>query len=244
MEKTHPIITIPLAHRGLHNDKWDENSLPAFKNAIENGYGIELDVHLMKDGSIAVIHDANLKRVTGFDLKIEDLSKSDLAKYPLLKSLTPIPLLNEVLDLIDGQVPLMVELKVINEFNPEFAEKVLKLLCQYPYKKNVAVQSFNPYAVKYLRQNQDVFPVGQLASDVLPGQSKFVHFMFRHLFILLISKPDFLNYEVTYIKKRKIARLRRRGLPIITWTIDSEEKKALAAHYADNIIFESINIKR
>ncbi len=242
MEKTHPIITIPLAHRGLHNEKWDENSLPAFKHACDNKFGIELDVHLMKDGNIAVIHDANLKRVTGFDVLIEDLVKEDLVKYPLLKSKTTIPLLSEALSLVDGRVPVLVELKVVNDFNPEFALKVIEILNQYPYKKNVALQSFNPYAVKFLRMNQDVFPVGQLASDILPGQSKFVHFMFKHLFILMISKPHFLNYEVGYIKKRKIARLRRRGLPIVTWTIDTEEKKTLAAKFADNIIFESIKI--
>ncbi len=204
--------------------------------------GIELDVHMMKDGNIAVIHDSNLKRVTGYDVDIENLTKADLVNYPLSKSKTTIPLFEDVLTLVDGRVPLLVELKVVNDFNEDFARKVIELLNQYPYKKNVALQSFNPYANKFMKQTQDVFPVGQLASDVLPGQTKFVHFMFRHLFILLISKPDFLNYDIAYIRKRKIARLRRRGLPIIAWTIDSDEKQTLAAKFADNIIFENINI--
>jgi glycerophosphoryl diester phosphodiesterase len=242
MEKSHPIIKTPLAHRGLHNEKWDENSIPAFTNAIAQGYGIELDVHLMKDGNIAVIHDGNLKRVTGYDVEIASLTKDELHRYPLIVSKTLIPLLEDVLTLVDGQVPLLVELKVSNEFNPDFALRVLEILKQYHYKNTVAVQSFNPYCVKFLRANQTMFPVGQLASDVLPGQSKFVHFMFKHLYILHISKPHFLNYEVTYIKKKKIARLRKKGMPIVTWTIDTLEKKAIAAKYADNIIFEKINL--
>lgn len=242
MEKQHPIITIPLAHRGLHDDKRDENSISAFENAITHKYGIELDVHLMKDGNIAVIHDSNLKRVTGFDVEINTLTKKDLKNYPLLISKSYIPLLKEVLDIVDGKVPILIELKVENDFNPDFALKVLENLDSYPYKKNIALQSFNPYAVKYLKTHQDVYPIGQLASDVLPGQSKFVHFMFKHLFILHLSKPDFLNYEVAYIKKRRIARLRRRGLAIIAWTIDDENKKTLAAKYADNIIFEKITL--
>ena len=125
MNKNHLIITTPLAHRGFHNDKWDENSIPAFQNAVANQYGIELDVHMMKDGNIAVIHDPSLKRVTGFDVNIKDLTKSDLIKYPLIKSGTYIPLLEDVLTLVDGQVPILVELKVENSFNQEFALRVL-----------------------------------------------------------------------------------------------------------------------
>jgi len=244
MKMSHPIITTPLAHRGLHTAVWDENSLLAFENAIKKGFGIELDVHLMKDGNIAVIHDSSLKRVTGFDVEIESLSVKDLNKYPLLLSKTFVPTLDDVLKIVEGRVPILIELKVVHDFNPIFAEKILEILAQYPFKKNIALQSFNPYAVKFLKKEQDIYPVGQLGSDELPGQSKFVHFMFKHLFILHVSKPDFLNFDIKYIKKKKIARLRRRGLPILAWTIDSQEKKTLAASFADNIIFENINIQR
>lgn len=243
MDKQHLIIKTPLAHRGLHNEKWDENSIPAFQNAVDHGYGIELDVHLMKDGNIAVLHDASLKRVTGFDVVIDDLTIEDLAKYPLLKSKTTIPLLTDVLNLVSGKVPILVELKVENKFNPELARVVLEILNAYPYKKTIAVQSFNPYCAQYLKQNQDVFPVGQLATDVLPGQSRLVHFMFKSLLILKISKPDFLNMDIKYIaKKSKVKRLRKKGMPIIAWTIDSEDKKLTASQYADNLIFEIINL--
>lgn len=243
MDKYHQIIKTPLAHRGLHNEMWDENSMPAFKNAVDNRYGIELDVHMLKDGNIAVVHDPNIQRVTGFDIEVKNLTAEDLSKYPLLKSKTPIPLLTDVLSLVAGQVPILIELKVDNDFNPDFAKKVLELLDAYPYKKTIAVQSFNPYCVKFLKQNQDVFPVGQLATNILKGQSKMVNFIFRSLLVLKISKPDFLNYEVTYInKKRKIARLRKKGMPIVTWTIDNEEKKLIAFKYADNLIFENINL--
>lgn len=243
MKFNHPIFKTPIAHRGLHNEFDDENSLGAFKNAVKEGYGIELDVHLMKDGNLVVVHDVNLKRVTGIDQDVTSLTKDELKNYPLLKSKTPPPLLKDVLKMVDGKVPLMIELKIENEFNEEFPKVLLELLASYPHKESVALQSFNPYAMKWLRLNQTYpYILGQLASDELPGQSKLVLFMFRHLFVLNVSKPDFLNQDVLYIKKRKIARLRRK-MGVIAWTIDSKEKLKTAEKYADNIVFEHLNLK-
>ena len=91
MKSFNHFMTIPLAHRGLHNQQLDENSLGAFKAAIEHGYGIELDVHPLKDGGLVVVHDTNLKRVTGVDVNVETLSEEDLKKYPLLLSKEKIP---------------------------------------------------------------------------------------------------------------------------------------------------------
>ena len=99
------------AHRGLHGNGVPENSMTAFRLALEQGYGIELDVHLMKDGTLAVIHDASLLRTAGVDVKIEDLTLEDLDQYRLEGTDEKIPLFDEVLDLFEGKAPMIIELK-------------------------------------------------------------------------------------------------------------------------------------
>ena len=105
------ILKTPIAHRGLHNVKAPENSLAAFRLAIEHGNVIELDVHMLADGKIVVFHDDNLKRMTGVDAVIKDKTFAELSKLWLKKSSQKIPLLTEVLDLVDGKVPIIIEIK-------------------------------------------------------------------------------------------------------------------------------------
>ena len=241
LNKKHPIFSVALAHRGLHDDQTDENSIPAFEKAIEKGYGIELDVHITKDNKIIVMHDKSTLRTTGVDLLISDVTLKDLEALSLNLTHSKIPLLTDVLDLINGRVPLLIELKAENEVPLNLVPEVLKIVTSYPYQESVALQSFNPYVVKDLRKANTGMPVGQLLSDNLAGQSKFVHFMYRSLLILKISKPDFFNYEIKFIHKRKIQR-KRRSLPLLTWTIDNPDKLAKASTLADNIIFEKIRL--
>lgn len=244
MKSFNHFMTIPLAHRGLHNQQLDENSLGAFKAAIEHGYGIELDVHPLKDGGLVVVHDTNLKRVTGVDVNVETLSEEDLKKYPLLLSKEKIPTLKEVFDLVAGKFPILVELKVEGKFNPELPSRVLKLLENYPKTDNIAIQSFNPYAMKYLKEKDAPYPLGQLVSNKLDGQSKFVCWLFRTLNVLKISRAEFIAFDIKYLPSRPVKRYRRKGYPILTWTIDDEEKLLRARKYADNIIFETVNIDK
>ena len=102
------------AHRGLHDDEKPENSLAAYKAALDKGYGIEFDVHLLKDGSLAVMHDSDLKRITGREGFMEDLTAQDLENYHLCGTDQTIPTFQQVLDLFDGQAPLIIELKTRN----------------------------------------------------------------------------------------------------------------------------------
>ena len=104
------------AHRGLHNrDKGiPENSLAAFRAAVEHGYGAELDVHLLRDGNLAVIHDSLLERVTGQSGRIEDLTTDDLKNYRLCGTEETIPTFREVLDTFAGKTPLIIELKPVD----------------------------------------------------------------------------------------------------------------------------------
>ena len=100
-----------IAHRGLHNDKFPENSLSAFENAVKNGFAIENDIHLLADGNVVVFHDDNLKRMCGDDKKINELTLEEVKQYRLKGSDEQIPTLKECLDLVDGKVPLLIEFK-------------------------------------------------------------------------------------------------------------------------------------
>lgn len=239
IRKEHIIFANPVAHRGFHNASVDENSIEAFKLAIAAKHNIEIDVHLTADDQVVVIHDASLKRVTGHDFNVGDLTYEEIQKCLLYKTQTPPPLLSEVLALINGKVGLLVEVKAEGKFPPHLVSEVLKVLSSYKYPETIALQSFNPYVVKELKTNTQKIIVGQLISDELPGQSKLIHFLFRSLLVLKISKPDFFAYDIEYITKRKIQR-KRRKLPLFAWTINTEEKKTKAKKYADNIIFELI----
>ena len=119
------------AHRGLHGDGIPENSMAAFRAALEAGYGIELDVHLLKDGSLAVIHDYALVRTTGCDGKIEDLTADQLANYPLEGTEETIPNFRDVLALYAGKAPLIIELKAIDGNHAALCEAACKAMEGY-----------------------------------------------------------------------------------------------------------------
>lgn len=230
----------PIAHRGLHGPGIVENSLAAFTASIKAGFGFELDIHMMGDGTIVVHHDESLKRLCGVDKQLDQLTSKDLHDYPLLESGEKIPTLQEVLDLTAGQVPILIEMKISNSFDPAFTMALLKMLEAYPYKDQIAIQSFNPYAVRWLKNNTTDYPIGQLSSGKLSGQKWHVQFMFKTLLINRISHPDFVAYDIEYLPSRHVARCRKRGFPIISWTIDDEAKRAKALLSSDQFIFEKI----
>ena len=120
------------AHRGYHDKpQIPENSMAAFRRALQNYYGVELDIHLMRDGNLAVIHDSSLKRTAGADVEIEDLTAADLDNYRLEGTEEKFPLFSEVLELFEGKTPLVVELKSARGNYNELAEAACRLLDNY-----------------------------------------------------------------------------------------------------------------
>ncbi|MFA5422119.1 MAG: glycerophosphodiester phosphodiesterase family protein [Bacilli bacterium] len=234
-------LDTPLAHRGLHDERFDENSLSAFKAAVDKGYGIELDVHLIKDGTLAVVHDNCLKRVADLDRLVSDMTIEELKATQLLISKEKIPTLDEVLKVVAGRVPLLIEMKVDGPFNPSLPKTIIKSLKDYPDTNKIAIESFNPYALRWLSKNYaKLYPYGQLISFGLENISKFALWMFKSLNIRHVSKPSFLAFDINYLPNRKIRRLRKRGHLVVSWTIDSEAKRLLAIRETSNYIFESI----
>jgi len=242
MKNVLELFTKPIAHRGLHDATNVENSLGAFKQAIEAGFGFELDVHMLKDGTILVHHDEDLKRLEGAEGKLKEMTIEEVRQHPFLQGGETIPTLEEVLEVTAGRVPILIEMKISDGFDPAFTAKLLEVLSHYEHQDTIAIQSFNPYAVRWLKEHTDKYPLGQLSSGKLEGQKPHIQFMFKTLLVNLISHPDFVSYDIAHLPKASVKRARRRGMPIIAWTIDSQPKRDLALRYADQIIFEAIKI--
>ena len=214
------------AHRGLHDKPFvPENSMPAFQRALDRGYGIELDVHLLKDGGLAVIHDSSLKRTAGADVNIEDLTLDQLQNYHLEGTTETIPTFRQVLNLYNGQAPLIIELKAANGNAAKLAEAVCNALKTYhgPY----GIESFDPLCLLWLKRNRPDVIRGQLSQNFMKnpsGQGRIIDFILTFLLGNLLTKPDFIAYK--FEDRKNLSNLlclylwRMQGA---SWTITKQE---------------------
>ena len=232
---------VELAHRGLHeNPSLPENSLGAFRAAVEAGYGIELDVQLSSDGIPVVFHDQTLERVCGLSGSTRDYPVEQLAKTPLFGQVeTGIPTFREVLDVVGGRVPLLVEIKGEDPAFDKTCAKAAELLDGYAGE--YWVESFNPLALAWFRKNRPEILRGQLAMAYMRRdkyKGKIKYFFLQRFLLNFRSRPDFLAYRVGDSDDRSFCRLRRRtGVPAVAWTVKSEEDRAAAKAF-DGVIFE------
>ncbi len=230
------LFTRPIAHRGLHDELTPENSLSAFSRAVKAGFPIELDVRPIDDGSVVVFHDDGIKRMTNRDGYVCKLSKSDLAEIRLAGSDERIPYLSEVLELVDGRVPILIEIKNSNSNKSgELEQAVLDALRRY--EGEYAVQSFNPYSMEFFKKNAPQIPRGQLS--YVFGKKEFSFFkryMFNHLKVTKISSPDFISYAFNQLPNKYVTRT---DLPVLAWTVRSNSDMEKVLPHCDNFIFEN-----
>lgn len=211
------------AHRGLHGGDVPENSLAAFSRAVEAGYGIELDVQLTRDGFLVVHHDASLKRVCGADLRICDITFEELCRHPLPDG-SCVPLFSDVLALVGGRVPLIVEVKH-HGGTARNAASALQQLGAYggPY----CVESFHPLAMRYFRLHAPDVVRGQLAMGGArqPGETGFIaYFALKHLLVNSLSRPHFVAYSYPEDHTLAMWLMRRCFHPLLAaWTLRSQE---------------------
>ena len=151
------------AHRGLHDAERPENSMAAFRAALDAGYGIELDLHLLADGNLAVMHDSSLKRTAGAEVNMEELTTEQLKNYRLCGTEETIPEFRQVLDLFAGKAPMVVELKAVGNNAAALCETACKMLEGYdgPY----CIESFDPRCVHWLKKHRPDIIRGQLAEN-------------------------------------------------------------------------------
>ncbi len=229
------------AHRGLHSPGIPENSMAAFRAAKEHGYGIELDVHLMKDGNLAVIHDSSLKRTAGADVRIEDLTVFQLDDYRLDGTDEKIPLLSEVLDLFSGEAPLIVELKTSKDNYAQLCETACKMLDNYngPF----CIESFDPRCIKWLRKHRKTIIRGQLTMNYLRSKSKLPwlsKFAMTHLLFNVFTRPDFIACRFEDRKNLSNVLCEKYwGVQSVSWTLRTKENFETALHEDRIAIFEN-----
>ena len=225
-----------IAHRGLHNKIIPENSIPAFKEAIKNNYIIEFDVHILKDNNVVVFHDDNLKRLTGIDKKIKDTTYNEIKNLKLNNTENYIPLLKDVLKLVNGRVPLLIELKYDNKVGL-LEDKLIDIMKDY--KGLYAYQSFSPFSLIYLKKRTNM-PRGLLVSDFKNNKINIIKKIFlKNMLLNFLVKPDFISVNYNFLNRKKIQKYKNKLL-ILTWTIrnnDFDKYKDLC----DNFIFESFD---
>lgn len=234
------------AHRGLHDKKLPENSLPAFEKAVQAGYGIELDVRVTRDNILVVHHDETLERSCDDKRRVRDVALQDLQQLPLFGTTEYIPTFDEVLELVDGRVPLIVELKT-DFSNKELAGQVYERLKRY--KGVYCVESFDPFAVRWFKKYAPDVVRGQLAFMPSIKGKPFVECLRRlalgYLLVNFLGRPDFVAYGYksdANLSFRFVANVFR---PLLAaWTVKDEGVYQELQKYYDIQIFEQFRAPR
>jgi len=239
-------LTTPLAHRGYHDRAAGrpENSRAAFVAAIAAGYGIELDVQRSRDNQPMVFHDYDMARLTGTPGAIQTRSADELAEIRLSGTDEQIPTLLEVLELVAGRVPLLIEIKDQDGAmgpNTGPLEKAVAAALD-GYEGPVALMSFNPYSVAALAQYAPHLPRG-LTTEAYEGEDTRLVPATRRAELREISDFDrvgasFISHQASDLARARVGELKAAGVPVLCWTIRSPEEEARARAIADNITFE------
>lgn len=227
------------AHRGLHGDGRPENSMAAFRAALEGGYGIELDVHLLADGNLAVIHDSVLFRTTGVEGNVEDLTTADLKNHPLEGTAETIPEFKDVLALFDGKAPLIVELKPLGDNYAALTEAACSMLDSY--NGLYCLESFDPRCLLWLKKNRPDIIRGQLSQNYLSSKSKisfFLKWIMTNNLGNFLMKPDFIAYRYSDRHCTLSNRFCLRQLTGVSWTVKTQDEYDTAVKEGWIPIFE------
>ena len=229
-----------IAHRGLHNESFPENSMSAFKNAVSHGLAIELDIHLTKDAKIVVFHDNSLKRMTGIDAVIEDFTYEQLTAFTLKGSGEKIPLLSDVLREVNGAVPLIIEIK---DGSPVGVTEKRLFNLMKGYKGDWCVMSFNLLRMMWFKKNAPDVCRGVLLSK---HKAKFnTDFIKKYIYAQSpvwknLVKPDFVAYDLRSVTMEAIVDAFNCGCAFFGWTAKNEQTLTEALKFCKSVIFENI----
>lgn len=239
-------LSYPIAHRALHNRRegLPENSRAAVKAAVERGYGIEIDLQPSSDGVPMVFHDSTLVRLVGEEGLVREQTAAELGRLPLLGGPETIPTLKEVLDLVGGQVPLLVEIKDQDgQMGPNVGpleEAAAELLRRY--EGPAAVMSFNPHSMAAMAEHAPDLPRGLTTDAFRPADWRSLT---PEICDHLRDIPDydrlgacFISHQYQDLSRPRVRELKARGAALLCWTITSPEAEREGRTLADNITFE------
>ena len=243
------LVARPIAHRGLHDRAAGriENSIQAARAAIERGFAIECDVQLSADGEAMVFHDFKLDRLTAQTGQVRARKAAELENVVLKDSADRIVALPAFLDLVAGRVPLVIEIKSRFDGDLALTRRVAEILAGR--RAPVAIKSFDPDAIAFLRENGAALGLAGVPLGVV-GESRYrktewprlppqMRIELPNLLHYERTRPDFLSWRVDDLPHAAPFLCRTAlGLPVVTWTVRTPEQRANASRWADQIVFE------
>ncbi len=228
-----------IAHRGLHqkDDSVVENSMTAFKEAMNHHYSIECDINVLKDGTIVVFHDKDFKRLCQKDVMLSEVTYDEIKDFKLKNTQDHIPTLKEFLNFVDGKVNLLIELKPHGDKD---------LLCQkfmetmVSYKGNYAVFSFHPGIVSWFKKHHPDVIRGQI-TEYFKADDKmkpYMKYLMKTLFFNRFTKPDFISYGIHDLPNKWADKAKKKGITVISYAARSQEDLNFVRSRYDNVVFE------
>mgnify|MGYP003322116895 FL=1 len=241
----------PIAHRGLHSvgEGFPENSIESIERALRKGYGIEIDVQISLDKQAIVFHDYELERLTGQNGLVANKYATELSNIKLLGGYSGLPLLSDILNLVDGRQALLIEIKdqdgKMGKNVGELESEVARLLDNY--NGPVAVMSFNPNSIDAYRLSGGKCPIGLVTDSFSEISWPNIHpedlIKLRKIESFDKVSVDFISHDFKDLHSTEVAKLREKKVPILSWTIKSEADEEIAREYSDNITFEGYMAK-
>jgi len=234
-----------IAHRGLYkkDQSVPENSMLAFKKALEKGYAIELDVNLTKDLVVVAFHDYSLKRICQDDRNIDEISYRELKDLKLFHTEEKISTLHEVIEYVDGKVPLLIELKPHGDVK-KLCHKTMDILKNY--QGRYALFSFNPKVCYTLKKNYPNVIRGQISEYFTDNKkmSRFSKYLMKSMFFNRFTKPDFISYGITDLPNKYLDKYKKKGLTIISYAAKNQDEFNRVKSFYDNVVFEYFEPKK
>lgn len=227
-----------IAHRGLHSkdSTVPENSMAAFRLALAHGYSIELDIQMTQDEKIVVFHDETLTRLCKQNRVLKDTSYETLASFYLHDTKEQIPLLSDVLDLVNGKVALLIEIKPFVDIQ-KMGPHLMKMMANYPGKW--AVFSFNPKIVYWFKKHEPNVIRGQISKQFTRQELSCIPRFFLNTFRFnWLTKPDFISYHIHDMPKKFLDRLMKKDFTIISFAAKSQEDYDFVTSRYHNVVFE------
>lgn len=234
-----------IAHRGLYTKDQEipENSISSYRNAMDKGYSIELDINVLKDGTVLAFHDFNFNRLCNDPRELRDVTYDECKDFTLCDTNEKIARFDEVLRLVNGQVPLLIELKPHGDviFLCESFMKVIK-----DYQGVWAVFSFHPKVVSWFKKNYPDVIRGQISEyfkndkDMNPIAKHLMKTMFFNRF----TKPDFISYGIYDMPNKYLDRLKKKGITIISYAARSQADFDFVKKHYHNTVFEFFEPKK